>query len=171
MRIRGYRMDKIRYADKNDARLLGEIHSASWKVAYKGIVPDEVLSNITVDKRESYFEKALTEGWEEDAIFFKGNQAVGLICIGKCRDSDKTDYYGEIWGIYLLPAYWGQGIGAKLMEWGITELKMRNYKRVTLWVLEDNINARYFYEKKGFKHDGKIKEINIGRNLENFDTN
>ena len=158
-------MLEIRYANIKDARTLGEIHSKSWKVAYKGIVPDEILKNITVEKRQVYFEKALTENWEEDAIIFKDNDAVGLICIGKCRDADKTDAFGEIWGIYLLPEYWNMGIGYELINWGVNELKKRNYSKVTLWVLEENTNARNFYEKVGFKHDGTVKEITIGKKL------
>lgn len=158
-------MFRIRYANIGDAKTLGEIHSKSWKVAYKGIVPDEILKNITIEKRQAYFEKALTEEWEEDAIIFKDNDAVGLICIGKCRDVDKTHTCGEIWGIYLLPEYWNMGIGSELINWGINELKKRNYSKVILWVLEENTNARKFYEKVGFKHDGTVKEITIGKKL------
>ncbi|AGK95707.1 GNAT family N-acetyltransferase [Clostridium pasteurianum] len=161
-------MYKIRYADINDAKILGEIHSKSWKVAYKSIVPDEILNNITPDKRQKYFEKALAEGWEEDAIIFKDEKALGLICIGKCRDEDKKDSYGEIWGIYLLPEYWNLGIGSELMSWGLNELKKRNYKKIFLWVLEGNLNARRFYEKIGFQHDGTVKEITIGKTLNEY---
>lgn len=60
-------MYKIRYANVDDAATLGQIHSQSWKVAYKGIVPEEILNNISSEKRQRYFEKALSEGWEEDA--------------------------------------------------------------------------------------------------------
>lgn len=31
-------MYKIRYANVDDTAILGQIHSQSWKVAYKGIV-------------------------------------------------------------------------------------------------------------------------------------
>ncbi|WP_138205610.1 GNAT family N-acetyltransferase [Haloimpatiens lingqiaonensis] len=161
-------MYNVRYADVDDAKILGQIHSESWKVAYKGVVPDEVLNNITAEKRQKYFEKALTEGWEEDAIIFKDDKAVGLICIGKCRDEDKEEFWGEIWGIYLLPEYWNMGIGFELMNWGLNELKRRNYKKIALWVLERNINARNFYEKMGFKHDGTIKKITIGKTLNEY---
>lgn len=161
-------MYNVRYADVDDAKILGQIHSESWKVAYKGVVPDEVLNNLTAEKRQKYFEKALTEGWEEDAIIFKDDKAVGLICIGKCRDEDKEEFWGEIWGIYLLPEYWNMGIGFELMNWGLNELKRRNYKKIALWVLERNINARNFYEKMGFKHDGTIKKITIGKTLNEY---
>jgi ribosomal protein S18 acetylase RimI-like enzyme len=161
-------MFKIRYADISDAKTLGEIHSRSWKVTYKGIVPNEILENITIEKRQKYFEKAQTDGREEDAIIFKDNEAVGFICIGKCRDADKPDIYGEIWGIYLLPGYWKMGIGSELINWGLNELKKRHYSKITLWVLEENINARKFYEKNGFKHDGTVKEITIGNKLNEY---
>jgi len=64
-------MFTIRYADASDAGTPAEIHARSWKAAYKGIIPDEILENITVEKRQKYFEEALTEKWEEDAIIFK----------------------------------------------------------------------------------------------------
>ena len=158
-------MHTIRYADSNDAKILGEIHSASWREAYKGIIPDEILNSFTPERRESYFQRALSEGWEEDAIIFNGNQALGLICIGKSRDPDLTADYGEIWGIYLLPEYWNQGIGSTLIDWGIDELKKRGYSRVSLWVLEENMHACSFYERKGFRHDGAKKDIRIGAEL------
>lgn len=161
-------MYKIRYADLNDGKILGEIHSKSWKVAYKNIVPNEILNNITPNKRQKYFEKALIEGWEEDAIIFKDKKALGLICIGKCRDIDKVGFYGEIRGIYLLPEYWNMGIGSELINWGLSELKKRNYNKATLWVLEDNLNARRFYKKIGFERDGAVKEITIGKTLNEY---
>jgi ribosomal protein S18 acetylase RimI-like enzyme len=158
-------MYKIRYADTSDSKILGDIHSKSWKVAYKNIIPDEILNNITLEKRQRYFEKALTEGLEEDAIIFKDEIAVGLICIGECRDEDMDSFCGEIWGIYLLKEYWNLGIGSKLINWGIDQLKNRNYTKITLWVLKDNLTARRFYEKNGFIHDGTIKQITIGKKL------
>lgn len=35
-------------------------------------------------------------------------------------------------------------------------------------MLEENINARNFYEKIGFQHDGNIKEIYIGKKLNEY---
>ena len=44
-------MFKVRYADISDVRKLAQIHLSSWKKAYKEIIPDEVLENITIEKR------------------------------------------------------------------------------------------------------------------------
>jgi ribosomal protein S18 acetylase RimI-like enzyme len=161
-------MYKIRYADVNDAKVLGEIHSKSWKIAYKNIVPDSVLNNISAEKRQKYFEKALSEKLEEDALIFVDDKAVGLMSIGKCRDEDQDSTCGEIWGIYLLPEYWHKGIGTYFIQWGLNELKNRNFQKATLWVLEENIHARKFYKKMGFRHDGTVKEILIGKKLNEY---
>src|SRR5690554_429819 len=158
-------MIHIRYADINDAELLGAIHSASWKRAYKGILSDEVLDDITAERRASYFRKALSEGWEEDAILFHPDQAIGMICIGKSRDPDLNENWGEIRGIYLLPEYWKKGFGSMLISWGIRELEQRGFTHVSLWVLEENFSARDFYVKTGFIHDGAVKEVHIGKTV------
>lgn len=151
----------IRYADIRDSKILGLIHSESWKVAYKNIIPDSVLNNICAEEREKYFYKALTEKLEEDVLIFKGNRPAGFMTFGNHRDEDLDGSFGEIWGIYLMPDYWRQGIGKYLIRWGIEELKERGYKTVTLWVLEENKGARKFYERLGFNHDGGTKLVDI----------
>ena len=56
-------MDSIRYAIYKDAEILGFIHLESWKVAYKDIIPDSILENITAEKRTKYLKNALSKGW------------------------------------------------------------------------------------------------------------
>lgn len=155
----------VRFADLNDAKILGYIHSESWKSAYKTIIPSSILDNISSEKREKYFRKALSEKLEEDALIFSENDPVGFLTLGKCRDEDLNNFWGEVWGIYLLASYWNQGIGTELINWGINELKNRGFEKISLWVLEENIIARKFYKKMGFKHDGTVKELSIGRSL------
>lgn len=43
------------------------------------------------------------------------------------------------------------------MDWSLAELKNLNYSSVSLWVLEDNILARKFYNKHCFKYDDTKK--------------
>jgi hypothetical protein len=93
----------IRYADIGDAETLGNIHAKSWQAAYKGIIPDEYLSGITPENRTARFVKVLSEGRENNALVIVDEIPAGFVCLGKCRDDDKDDTYGEIWGIYFLP--------------------------------------------------------------------
>ncbi len=49
-----------------------------------------------------------------------------------------------------------------LMKAVLSELRMQGYKNVFLWVLEENIRARHFYEKLGFMLSDDYLNDNIG---------
>lgn len=155
----------IRWANPKDSKALALIHTAGWQAAYKGIIPDEILDNISVEKRSKYFEAALTEGRDETALIEVDTITAGFLTLGHNRDEDLDNTYGEIWGLYLLPQYWDRGIGRRLMEWGTQELINRGYKYATLWVLVDNNRGKNFYFKLGFLQESKVKEIQIGKLL------
>lgn len=155
----------IRRATIYDFVILGKIHYESWQSAYKGIVPDTKLQKMSPEKSEKIFLNQIEKGLGETVIIYKESQAAGFITIGKCRDEDKDNKSGEIWGIYLLPSFWRQSIGTELINWGINELRNKGYSSVYLWVLEENLNACRFYERLGFVHDGKTKEINLDKPL------
>lgn len=158
-------MTQIRYANLNDANALGEIQSLAWRAAYKGIVPDDVLEAYTPEVRGKAFEGFLTAGTSLNAIALIDGIPAGWTCFEKCRDEDAPPARGEVWGIYVRPEYWRHGIGSQLLNWTIAELKAKGYTSVSLWVLEDNISARAFYERHMFKDDGKRMQHEIGRPL------
>ncbi|MCX7749376.1 MAG: GNAT family N-acetyltransferase [Clostridia bacterium] len=156
---------EIRWADENDWHDLGVIHSGAYRSAYKNIIPDYYLQNYTVEKRQEYYRNALRAGTEKIAIMFVDGKAAGLITVGKCRDEDLDNTYGEILGIYLLEDFWGMGFGKRLIHWGSDRIKESGYSRVALWVLKENVNARRFYESLGFICDGKERLITRGKQL------
>ena len=64
--------------------------------------------------------------------------------------------------IYLLPEYIGKGIASQLINACIEELEFLGYTEILLWVLEDNLRARRFYEKHGFICTEDYMDDNIG---------
>ena len=67
----------------------------------------------------------------------------------------------EIVAIYVDCDNLGNGIGKKMMEYVMKELKNKGKRKMILWCLEENENARKFYEKMGGKlvNDEKYFEI------------
>ena len=51
------------------------------------------------------------------------------------------------------------GIGQKMIEYCEETARKRGYKENTVWVLEKNKIGRSFYEKNGYKEDGKKQNI------------
>lgn len=83
----------------------------------------------------------------------------GFYCRARCP---KFDGFGEIVAIYFLPGYIGKGYGKELLRVVIRQLKKLGFQDIFLWVLEDNLRARKFYEKEGFSFSGNYQEDMIG---------
>jgi GNAT superfamily N-acetyltransferase len=159
----------IRYANQDDADSLALIYSQSYQVAFKDIIPDNILENVfSVKKRKEGLLRELSEGVPANIIMYYDDNPIGILTYGKSKDESLDDSFVEIWRIYLLPSFWGKNIGAELMNWAVTELHQKGYKKIILWVIEDNARARKFYEKMGFTHDGATRIINVGKELKDF---
>lgn len=154
----------IRLAKPEDAYERAACHVSSWRSAYKNIVPDEVLDNLSIGERAERFNQYLEN---KDNFFYctiYDGKIIGNFNFCKSRDEDKPNA-GEIVGFYLIEEFWGKGVGKKMMNYSIDTLKNMGYNEVILWVLEENGRARRFYEKCGFVFDGTKKEITIGKPL------
>lgn len=156
----------IRYASLNDSEILGKIHSKSSMAGFKGIIPDDILYDVfSIERRTKRFISELSIGSPKTAICFDNSKAAGFISFGNCRYGNNDNSWAEIWRVYILQEFWGSNIAKELVDWGINEIVKENYKNIELWVLEENIRARKFYEKIGFKSDNSFQETDSGKEL------
>lgn len=58
--------------------------------------------------------------------------------------------HGLLAKLYVLPAYFGSGIGTLLYDSAIEHLRAAGWERAWLWVLEGNTTARGMYERRGW---------------------
>lgn len=142
-------MIKIRRAVPNDAKAITTINVTTWKQAYKGLLPDNILAKRNVT--EERIEKIKQAIKDKDKIYLVGeydNNVVGFLIGGKPRDDFPFEY--EIISFYVLPQYQKQGIGHALFN----EFKKTiNNSTFYLYVLEKNIRGISFYEKNGGKFE------------------
>lgn len=149
---------EIRHIKQDDDRLaISRIYEESWKFAYKDIVPQSYLANIPVGRWIPNLDK---EGMNH-LVLVESGLFIGTSCYCKSRFSD-FENFGEIVSIYILPEYIGKGYGKRLLTAVINELAYLGYHDIFLWVLEDNLRARKFYEKAGFIYGENYLEDTIG---------
>ena len=123
------------------------VHWKGWHEAYPGLVSQEYLDKLTLEKCEK-----MAYSWTDGILIAKdGECVVGFVGYGD-RGEESPDV-GEIFALYVLSAYYGTGVGQQLMEAGLEQLK--GYPQVCLWVLKDNARAIRFYEKCGFRATGE----------------
>jgi ribosomal protein S18 acetylase RimI-like enzyme len=148
---------EIRQATAGDARAIAEVHVASSRKAYRGILDESLLERFSIERRTEQFEQAIGESTEEIIVAEDDGQIVGFATFGQSRDEGAADDMGELWCIYVAPEFWGRGAGTALVNRVETLLRERECRRMTLWVLEVSDNARGFYQKRGFSLDGTVK--------------
>lgn len=136
--------------DTDDMSAISAVYEQSWKYAYRGILPDEYLDGIPTGQ----WANGLRQPGRHSLLLFDGGKLLGTSSYCRAREEDMAGY-GEIVSIYLLPEAMHKGYGEILMQAAITELKKMGYQKAYLWVLEENQNARRFYERLGFRENGK----------------
>lgn len=151
-------MPRIREALEQDARAIAAVHVRSWQDAYRGQLTDEYLDGLTVEDRLEQHRRSLAEpreGWRTWVVEDDG-APVGFAVTGPSEDADANDRTAEIYAIYLEPDKVGTGVGRRLFEHAIEDLRSRGFDAATLWVLETNARARRFYEVAGWQTDGTV---------------
>jgi len=157
----------IRKVSVEDAYEYALCHTACWLDAYAGLVPDEYLKNMhneQVRRAEKNREVFKEPGDNEYYCAEYEGKMVGRLVFGKCRDEDKTAA-GEIHAIYLIAEHWGKGYGRQMLEFALSRLKQNGYREIVIWMFAGNDRAKAFYEKHGFKPDGRKNTIKIGKPL------
>ncbi len=132
------------------------VHWKAWQEAYADLLPQEFLQKTYTLER--------CQDWafrypQNILVALVDEQVVGFACYGASSQEDLQEA-GELYALYVLADYYGQGIGYQLMQAALG--KMQSYQTVVLWVLEGNTRAISFYERVGFRFDGVTKKVNLG---------
>jgi RimJ/RimL family protein N-acetyltransferase len=149
----------IRLAIPDGASGIAEVYVAAWRAAYKGHMPDEFLSRLTVEQKATAWRRALQEPSPGTTVVWEQQQQIVGFCVyGPSRDTDApVNTTGELVAINFHPDYWRRGLGTVMCRRVLDEGEKRSWKSLTLWVLKENLPARRFYERLGFVPDGMEK--------------
>lgn len=127
------------------------------KYAYRGIIPQGYLDRIPKGQWASHIEQAD----RKNLVAVRDGIIMGTSGFGKPRMAEMHGF-GEIVSLYFLPEYVGKGYGRLLLQAVVGELNKMGYDRAYLWVLEENRNARHYYEKCGFVQTERSLASKIG---------
>ena len=138
----------VRIATPDDAVVIERIRTDTWRATYRGQMPDAVLDGLGYDatRRRQHMSEMPPERFVLVALH--GPDVVGF-CNGGPSRIEQTEYSGEIYAIYVLPAHQGHGHGSALLRAGARELVARGSRGMLIWVLRENDPSRTFYERMG----------------------
>jgi GNAT superfamily N-acetyltransferase len=157
----------IRPATLEDAARLAEIHIASWQAAYRDLLPADFLAGLS-EERES--RTAQWQDWlgivsehRKVLVGVDDEVIVGFAHVGPSGDKDlKASQVGELYAMYLDPAYYRQGWGSQLMDAVFAEMRESGFAEGALWVMTANDAGRSFYSSHGWEPDGRTADHCVG---------
>lgn len=142
----------LREAGLPDSADLAKIQVDTWRKTYQGIIPSDFLANMMYADAEKHWKERFSQSAGADwfilaAETISGNLA-GFVAAGPERGQDR-DYSGEVYAIYVLPAYQRQGIGKKLFLESTARLLELGYPTLLVWVLEENPSRGFYANLRG----------------------
>ena len=149
---------KIRRALPADAPVIGQIRIRGWRAAYRRLIPADVLDAMSDADREPQRRERLRRPPARSGAWVveDDRRVVGFVLTGPTRDLDADrSMTGEVFAIYLEPDRIGLGFGGALFAHALEDLRAMGYRRASLWVLATNGATRHFYERFGFRTDGR----------------
>ncbi|MEK7557349.1 MAG: GNAT family N-acetyltransferase [Patescibacteria group bacterium] len=149
----------VREAGVSDAEAIASVHVRTWQFAYRGQLPEDFLSQLSVEERAKRWREMLVSPKPKTKVYVA--EAVGTIVgfgsVGPSRDKDAEQSMGELYAVYIDAQNMGKGAGSALMQAGLEYLRSQGFKKAILWVLASNDKARKFYESKGWTLTGKTE--------------
>ena len=105
----------IRRATAADARAIAAAHVASWRWAYRGQLPDDLLDGLSVEEREAGWRSALELDDAGVYVALREDVVVGFASGMASRDDDALAGTGEVLTVYVLQDEAGKGTGRDLL--------------------------------------------------------
>jgi ribosomal protein S18 acetylase RimI-like enzyme len=142
-------MKTTRRASLADASSIAQVGVRSWRVAYRGIMPQDFLDRLDVGKGTEAWRATISND-NEDVLVVDDEDGVAGFCWLTRADRSM----GEIVALYVDPDKWNRGLGAALVAGALQCARRREFRVAMLWSLERNTRARRFYESQGFREHG-----------------
>jgi GNAT superfamily N-acetyltransferase len=141
----------VREARLVDAKALARVEVESWRDTYPTLLPKSYLSKtLGMGRTRASWRRRLMEGGETTIVIVPRRapeRVLGYATYGTAR-SPGLPFKGEVYALYLLPEFIGQGLGKRLLAAVARRLINAGVSSLCVEVLERNPN-RFFYHAMG----------------------
>jgi len=139
----------IRVARPEDAAEVARIYIESWHDTYPAVLSSALLCSMTPKGQTARWLSTIGNQRRETVLVAEDAEMglVGMASLGPARDR-ALGYDGEVYTLYVDPAYFGRGTGRTLLEAAFATMRQRGCTSCVIWAHAQN-NARFFYETMG----------------------
>jgi GNAT superfamily N-acetyltransferase len=146
-------MTDIREARSEEGPILAGVQERASVAALAHIFPPERYP-FPRDAVRDRWDAALAEPGARTLIAMIDEEPVGAACVTA----------GWLDGLYVVPERWGSGLADELHGRALELVRDLGSASCKLWVLEDNLRARRFYERRGWLENGETRVVEFPPN-------
>jgi ribosomal protein S18 acetylase RimI-like enzyme len=145
-------MAMIRPARASDAAGIARVYVDTWRDTYAGLIPVPALVGLSHRRLTQIWAEELARPASGQVVVIANDVASGIVGFGSCgrMRGDTLPYKGEVFTLYVLPDFQGDGIGRRMLGRLFATLSARGMNSAVIWVLAAN-PARFFYQTMGGK--------------------
>ena len=132
--------------DRTNLFQVAVIHSISWKESHCSFCAPSFVAMHTPERQQEYIQNKMNNG-SKFYMLVEG-RPIGVVSVKENLIED----------LYILPDKQNMGYGTKLLQFAVEQCT----GTPTLWILENNTNAKRLYQKMGFQETGRIHAITDG---------
>lgn len=136
----------IRNATVSDICSIAELYISNHKSTYKGLVSEEYLSSLTVEKAAERWKNYLANENNRMWVAFEGEKFAGFLASMPDSMSEKIWYLDSL---HICEGSRGKGIGTALIK-TVGRYALKNgYDKMSVCVVKGNDSAKKLYIKLG----------------------
>ncbi|NHD17194.1 MULTISPECIES: GNAT family N-acetyltransferase [unclassified Actinopolyspora] len=161
----------VRRATVDDVPAIARINVASWRSAYRNLVPEEALTELDSDEIARSYRELLASPVPERAILLarRADTIAAFSGVSPVRVPQRDAYpehrTGELVSLYADPQWLGRGAGRAVHDAALGHLADHGFTRAVLWILEGNDHAADFYQRHGWTPDVVERHVELAGRL------
>ncbi len=138
---------ELRVAGSSDAQAIARLHADSWRRHYRGAYSDAFLDGDVVEDRLAVWTDRLREPDPRRCTLLAEDDG-RLIGFANTFFDDHPTWGALLDNLHVADGYKRRGIGSQLLDAAARAL-IERATGLYLWVQEQNVDARAFYEARG----------------------
>ena len=139
----------IRKATVDDIASIAKLYVSNHKTTYKGLVSDDYLNNLTVEKASERWKNFLSDDSNIMWVASQEDKLLGFISTMPDSTSNKIRYLDSL---HICPEARGKGIGTALIRTAGESTLRNGYEKMSVCVVKGNDKAKQLYIKLGARH-------------------
>jgi ribosomal protein S18 acetylase RimI-like enzyme len=142
----------VRTGSAADLPRIAELHAASWRVAYRRILPDAFLDGALIEDRRAHWSEVTDRMASSDRLLIAESEGALLGFVAAWTSEAlgcESGFDLYIDNLHVRPELRGQNLGEHLMRMLAGSLVDTGEVRAYLWLLDGNEPAHRFYLRLG----------------------